>query len=115
MVQGGLFQLALWLVLVSPFELTISLFFICGMIEALTTETWVIRAVSANLTYFSDGRIEYDDMQGELAQLHTNMSQWLLVLKMTDGAVRLLWRDSCDDASYRQLIIHERQRQIASV
>ncbi|MCE0493425.1 protein YgfX [Vibrio salinus] len=109
-----LIQLYLYVVLSSSLDIALSFalfgyFFQCQHFRSLLKQKCY-----GDITYSVAGRWQDHESTTEIKELNTTWSHWFLMLFLSDGRVRMLWRDSCNEPVYRYLIVREKQRQNAS-
>lgn len=64
----------------------------------------LIKPLQGDMMFYSDGRVILGDSEGQCTLALFPFVEWFLLLRIDKGWC-LLWRDSVDTSTYRQLVI----------
>ncbi len=102
-VAWQLRMLLIWAVVVSPIPLTASFVILCFLL-ASPLEVWLPECFEQSIDIDFSGMIRHLDQERHYHRVCVVYRSWFLRFYTTEG-VLLLWRDSCAEADYRQLLV----------
>lgn len=100
-----LLMLVIWALLISPLPLVSTLFFIIFLLSAGYQFDLLPPCVSGDVTLHKDGRCQWLEETFIIEKVSLQFSFMVLILYSECGQRYLLWRDTCSDELYRQLLV----------
>lgn len=96
----ALFALLSWLFILLDIPLPI---------VALLTPRWmstrlVFPALSGQVKIRAPNTLYYQQTRACIKHCHTGYAFWVVIITLTSGQRFLIWRDACDESSYRHLL-----------
>lgn len=113
-IELVIIQLYLYVVTVTNLDLALS-FVLLGYLSKVALSRSLLKPkCSGYVMYSPRGDWKEQNIVSTVHAVHTSLSHWFLMIVLCNGQVRLLWRDSCRDEVYRDLIVKEKQRRYTS-
>jgi hypothetical protein len=114
-VQILIVFVTLWAFAVAPFPFVICLLLITLFGELLIRDNILLRSILEPCRYSDDGMMVFHSgKQKKVERIYTLYARWCLIVVYRSGEPSILWRDSCADAVYRQIIVMEKRRRYLS-
>ncbi|MDE5178558.1 protein YgfX [Vibrio fluvialis] len=102
-VAAMVFGCVLWALLLSPIPLVVTLLII-GMGMALPMQQWLTPALCGNVEIDFSGSVQIGDERYAISRVQYLFAFAFIVME-GQGRRWLLWRDSCPEREYRQLLV----------
>lgn len=93
----------MWAVIISPMPLVITIV-ICGYLLSHKISLWTVSPLQGQVTICFDQFLIADGNRATLQSM-SELHSFAFIAFKTQGKRWLLWRDSCDDTTYRQLLV----------
>lgn len=100
-----LMMLVIWALLISPLPLVSTVFFIIFLLSAGYQFQLLPPCVSGDVSLSKEGCCQWLEQTFVIEKVSLQFSFMVLVLYSECGQRYLLWRDSCNDELYRQLLV----------
>jgi hypothetical protein len=96
----ALFALLSWLFVVLDIPL---------LVVAFLTPRWmctrlVFVPLFGRVKITAPNTLYYQQARADIKHCHTGYSVWVIIITLTSGQRFLIWRDACDESSYRHLL-----------
>ncbi|QMV13280.1 hypothetical protein [Vibrio spartinae] len=110
MVQGLIVQLSIWALISTNFPLIPSIISIGWLLNLWYEQRLLLPVISEPCRYTDTGMLFADGQQQRIEQVQLSFAIWFVIFVGEHGKRQILWRDSCRDHAYRQLLVMEKRR-----
>ncbi|MDW6002945.1 hypothetical protein [Vibrio mangrovi] len=110
MVQLFIVQLSIWALLIADLPLIISVILIFWLLGHWVERALLLPFISESCRYTDSGNLVYAQRQQLIERIEISFATWFVVFVGQQGERQILWRDSCREQSYRQIVVLEKRR-----
>ncbi|HDY7960191.1 protein YgfX [Vibrio vulnificus] len=111
MVDGLIAICIIWALLFSPFPLVVVVALLYPLYQFQTIHGFCYPSWQGAVSVNASGAIKYQQQVEHIHSLSLLFYWWFVSIKLANGRRYLIWRDSCQDSDYRQLMIVLKQWQ----
>ncbi|EOB3674723.1 protein YgfX [Vibrio vulnificus] len=111
MVDGLIAICIIWALLFSPFPLVVVVALLYPLYQFQTIHGFWYPAWQGAVSVNASGAVKYQQKVEHIHSLSLLFYWWFVSIKLANGRRYLIWRDSCQDSDYRQLMIVLKQWQ----
>ncbi|WP_038178234.1 hypothetical protein [Vibrio rhizosphaerae] len=110
MVQGLIVQLTIWAFISTDFPLIPAMICICWLLKIWHDRRLLLPAIAAPCRYTDTGMLIAGCQQQGIERVELSCAIWFVIFVEAHGKRQILWRDSCREHTYRQLLVMEKRR-----
>ncbi|WNJ96213.1 hypothetical protein RND59_03650 [Vibrio ruber] len=110
MVQWLVVQLSIWALISTDLPLVSSLICICWLLNIWHEQQLLLPVISEPCRYTDAGILHVGSQQHQVERVELSFAIWFVIFVGACGKRQILWRDSCRDHTYRQLLVMEKRR-----
>ncbi|WP_338018333.1 protein YgfX [Vibrio navarrensis] len=111
-LSAGVFSLALWALVYTSLPLVTLFPLFTILLQRYQNRDILYPQLLGHLSLSFSGRLKLGQRQWQLAWVNSQFYWWFISLKTTSGERFLIWRDSCQEDEYRQLLVVIKQLQM---
>ncbi|ASA56220.1 hypothetical protein [Vibrio gazogenes] len=110
MVQWLIVQLSIWALISIDFPLIPSMICICWLLNIWYEQRLLLPMIAEPCRYTDTGILIAGTHQQRIEQVKLSFAIWFVIFVGEHGKRQILWRDSCREHTYRQLLVMEKRR-----